>query len=1029
MPAAPDVFEDIIRHQSARELVPWLLTLKPTEVAGVRQRFLALTKALLAQGHGGTPDATWQQRELMFFLAALATYSRSDMQRPGLSRTGFLETALRDRGPDDPTLLVQAVLDHYRPAWFTEWLVGHVRRNPWVVPSFGTVHDLVVRGVLAPDEWLLAQATAHQLVAVGQEARVVLALTAPAAGQLLNPLQQLMLARLRAEKPQLLAGPAPLRFAELVLAEVQAQAALLRRGVPLLFEFDTPLDAMSTSSGERQERLTLDWLSLLPRLVASGHLDRGELLTRSLLALRRDFRRPLLTWFKNLYLSLLPSPAERLARQAELLELLAQPQSLVVNFALDQLKDVWTQPGFDPDPLLRQAEGLVSRPDLKTGLKALLAGLDKLARNHPDQVPALARLQAAALAHADAAVQQRAAQGLTTLLGAHPPRLSPAETADLLATVATYADLLPPAARKTLGPWLSAAPPAAPPAAPVGYAPCEEFVPELSAATAIAPVADWHELLFLTGPVLRADDPAAFERWLDGLLRLRRQFPADYPTLLHPYLYQAFPETLRAVQPAGIPLALAQHRFPAHRNGPRELIQALLLGWGTRFEQPAVARVSLVEFQYGNPDPLLRVEQARLLAAETLLRTAASPLPLLSTPTHAPHWVAPSALVAKLVAYEAASQEPAAADLALALARTAWRAEADAAAARQALPALRHQGVRSLLEWFSAPAAAPKRPVPLVAPHFAVAAGLPPVPTGGLAEALPWLAAVAARTRYSLANLPELHPLADYPGLAAPWQPGWEFVQRLVSYQENAFDPPVAVTRTWQELYVPTEHEGQAPPCSLLLYSLHARLPRHDYYYLAELAASLPFLLALVPGNPAPLHWHALRTACRTDTTGAEGRLAVEAVLRSLLSPGPAFAEPSTVLLAVGLTHAAPACRALALEVLLAAAAQYRLVPAALGSALGQLLAAEFVPVSRFADQLTQARGVAPATDDALRQLLEALLPALPAAPLRQTGALLTLYADLPGRATHPVPAPVQARLREWSASASLKKLVAPLLA
>jgi hypothetical protein len=85
--------------------------------------------------------------------------------------------------------------------------------------------------------------------------------------------------------------------------------------------------------------------------------------------------------------------------------------------------------------------------------------------------------------------------------------------------------------------------------------------------------------------------------------------------------------------------------------------------------------------------------------------------------------------------------------------------------------------------------------------------------------------------------------------------------------------------------------------------------------------------------------------------------------------------------------------------------------------------------VSRFADQLTQARGVAPATDDALRQLLEALLPALPAAPLRQTGALLTLYADLPGRAAYPVPAPVQARLREWSASASLKKLAAPLLA
>ena len=147
------------------------------------------------------------------------------------------------------------------------------------------------------------------------------------------------------------------------------------------------------------------------------------------------------------------------------------------------------------------------------------------------------------------------------------------------------------------------------------------------------------------------------------------------------------------------------------------------------------------------------------------------------------------------------------------------------------------------------------------------------------------------------------------------------------------------------------------------------------------------------------------------------------------LAPGPVFDEPATLLLAIGLTHHLAPVRALALEALLSATDHGRLVPTALATALGKLLSASFVPLPRLTASLTPARAINPRTDDALRQLLDALLPALPAAPLRQTGALLTLYADLPGRAAHPVPAPVQARLREWSASASLKKLAAPLLA
>jgi hypothetical protein len=109
--------------------------------------------------------------------------------------------------------------------------------------------------------------------------------------------------------------------------------------------------------------------------------------------------------------------------------------------------------------------------------------------------------------------------------------------------------------------------------------------------------------------------------------------------------------------------------------------------------------------------------------------------------------------------------------------------------------------------------------------------------------------------------------------------------------------------------------------------------------------------------------------------------------------------------------------------------AQGRLVPAALGEALGRLLGAGFVPVQRLTEGLAELRAIDPATDDALTQTLAALLPALPPEPPRNTRKLLDAYADLLGRTRQPVPAPAQARLREWQASASLKKTVAALLA
>lgn len=999
-----ETFEQLVRHRTPKELLPFLLALDKSDLVPVRQRTLSLEKELQDSSEPtGQPDQTRSQltpqRAHLLFLAGLATYSAKEARRlnPWYGNQLTLPEGWPAQGGVPPFL---TVIRQFRPAWLGEWLVRRTRDNRWSVPQYTLLRDLLTSELIPYDPWLTAQSVAHLPTHYNWR---------------------------RNEVP---GGDIP-NFDQVILADLRADEMLLRRDLPLLLDFDTMADTSSAWSGK--ERTVISWQTLLAALLASGDLDRSEWLTHCLLALRRDYRRPLLTWIKNLYAGLQPSPPELLARQGELLELLSHPLPLVVNFALDQLKEIWTQPGFELAALLPPAEALLSRQDLKTGLRTLLTGLDRLLKADPAQAAPLVRLYASALAHADAGVQERAAKSLAGLLGAKKPLLNADDTTEATATIATYAALLGPSARTVLAPWLALMP--TEPDALVTterYEPATDFQPELSAETAVTPVADWHELLFLTGQVLKHDDPLVLERWLDGLLRLQAELPADYAEQLQPYL----PQIITWGREPGQPLTVEQAQEVVSKGqqvlGQIGLTQALVLSWMLNFAEPLVPLVTAG--QYADFDPLVVVDQQRKSFAETLLRTRLA-LPLLSTPTHAPHWLAPNALVQRLLAYEAAGQQPEPTDLAIALARLAWANATEAAAATGQLSQLQHTGLRELLGWLLASTSTPL-------PTSVSTSETPPLtqsaeaPPGSLslAAALPWLWAVAARTRQPAGEFSALAALLppDCANVVHPCAMSWEIVNQSRTHKVTWKPGVTEETERWQELQARPLRPVAAPPTPVALYSLYPAEPSNPKYCwndLAALGANYPHLASLLPQYLAPLHWRPFTLSALRDSAETGFRQLLNQVLRGLLAPGPTFDEPVTLLLAVGLTYQQPTVRALALEALLAAIDYGRLVPAALAAALGKLLTAGFVPLPRLTAGLVQARAISPRTDDALRQLLDALLPALPAAPLRQTGALLTLYADLPGRAAHPVPAPVQARLREWSASASLKKLAAPLLA
>ncbi|MDO7886271.1 DUF6493 family protein [Hymenobacter cheonanensis] len=1037
--AKVDAFEQIIRHQSVVELMPFLLTLPKTDVVAVRKKTHSLHRELTEHRQLGLVTwgrtGTYAQLQ-MLFLAAFRTYSSKEaLAAPFANELSLLNPTLFSNNektslPHQQLLgLVKQLLAHHNPAWLAAWL-GDNNRNGFSAPiDFEILVDFERLGFITPSPRLVALSALGTLATYGTQATMLRQLNAYEHAQVaLVDTQQQGLAEMQQRFPWVAPNkPAP-AFANLIYERVSRNPALYERAIPFFFEFDINQDAASAHYQEHKVWQRVTWRDIILHLLATQHLNRADILTRCLLALRRDFRRPLLTWFKDLFLSLEPTRAERLARQTELTELLAHPLPLVVNFAIEQLKDVWPEPGFALAPLLQYADNLLLRPDLKTGLKTLLAGLARLPRQQPAHAPAVASLLAAALAHPDAGVQERAAKGLADLLGARKPLLAPAETAATLATLAGQAELLGPAARTVLATWLVATEPA--PAVAAAYAPLARFVPELSPATAIVPVADWHELLFLTGQVVRHDDPLALERWLDGLLRLHGQLPAGYAEQLGPYLVQVLP-FLKGKSGAQAQAILGTNGLRGHSG----LAQALLLSWAQGFTALRVPRV-LVQEDSDASDPLVAVEKQRLAAAEQHLHRQTG-LPLLSTPTHAPYWVAPSVLVQKLLAYQTAQREPDTADLAIALARTAHAHAADAQAALARLPQLHHDELRALLHWYLSPTAlAPPLPEiskkPLLKQWAArlhqLLPGSPAAPEP-LAEALPWLWVVAARTRFPAHVFSELPGpgATDYPGVAQPWVPSWEFEVKVNTYVETWKPGRPEVTHRATNLVFAASQPKPGLPSPLLLYSQHVHF-RNMAHASWSLGADYPFIAALVPANPAALHWHVVRTAGWADKLESAERDVITQALQHLLAAGPPFAEATTLVLAVGLLHHTPANRALAQEVLLRAVASQRLVPAALGQALGQLLGADYAPVARLADGLPQLRAVSPELDDALAQTLDTLLPGLPSNPPCNLRKLLEAYADLGARTGRPVPPAVRSRLAEWGQTAALKKLTASLV-
>lgn len=354
------------------------------------------------------------------------------------------------------------------------------------------------------------------------------------------------------------------------LHEVLSKDDELRNDVWKLLEVETEAFIAEAYAWEGKEFES--WPEAICKLADNSLLDRDRLLDSSLNSLTMDFKQNMISGVAKFHDQLLENDEQRSARQAKYLELLNAKVSLVVSFALKQLKAVDKAGQLDDRAFVAGAGPAFGAPT-KSPAKSTLTLLKKIGKRSPELQPRIAEmLIESALRHpADdivtaaidlmsqwpEAMSNAAAESLTGTLPDLPATVQ-AKARELLSSADVEVDIdetasvdtqevaeqlqqLKSDANELSEPWRSLAGVGDALAAidleawpgPLEFSPLE--VPVLTGVEPIAPIETQDELFDVVAhAVEEVTNPADFDRIIDAISRLGREETPEFERLAAP---------------------------------------------------------------------------------------------------------------------------------------------------------------------------------------------------------------------------------------------------------------------------------------------------------------------------------------------------------------------------------------------------------------------------------------------------------------------------------------------------------------
>ena len=407
---------------------------------------------------------------------------------------------------------------------------------------------------------------------------------------------------------------------------------------------------------------SLEWQKVFTLLCKKNYFPDKSFITSFIEVLLNPWKKNVLDMYCRWIEGLVPSEEELLPSQHTLFALLTLDKSSLINFAMKCIAQISTHPAFDFQAFADNFAFCFTVPKIA---KSQLIGVEILEKYYQKQAPTNPdyREQLAVLFTVpDVKLQEKVASLLTTYFNQE----------GLPEVIAPYRDYLKGKAKDLLQSLPS-------PNSSENSENSENSHSSHSshtfhtarAARTLAP----EDLLFLLGDCLREPAAHTIDVFLEGLITLQDDFPADWVKSLSPYIKQLTKRVDKEEIPTdaillGVLRALIDRR-------PLALDPKCSYTW----EELCKKRKKLSEKEFeaytqdyylGNAREVLPFlfRKGQMVIDSILLHCH---LPLLSTPTHLPFYIEAEVLVDKLLQYEAQGVQPDIDDLIVACNRLLFR--------------------------------------------------------------------------------------------------------------------------------------------------------------------------------------------------------------------------------------------------------------------------------------------------------------------------------------------------------------------
>ena len=417
---------------------------------------------------------------------------------------------------------------------------------------------------------------------------------------------------------------------------------------------------------------SLEWQKVFTLLCKKNYFPDKSFITSFIEVLLNPWKKNVLDMYCRWIEGLVPTEEELLPSQHTLFALLTLDKSSLINFAMKCIAQISTHPDFDFQAFADNFAFCFTVPKIA---KSQLIGVEILEKYYQKQAPTNPdyREQLAVLFTVpDAQLQEKVASLLTTYFNHE----------GLPEVIAPYRDYLKGKAQNLLQSLPSPNSSENSENSENSHTSHSFRTPKTAcAARTLTP----EDLLFLLGDCLREPAAHTIDVFLEGLITLQDDFPADWAKSLSPYIKQLSKRVDKEEIPTDAILLRVLRALIDRR--PLTLDPKCSYTW----EELCKKRKKLSEKEFeaytqdyylGNARQVLPfLFRKRQMVIDAILQHCH--LPLLSTPTHLPFYIEAEVLVDKLLQYETQGKAPDLDDLIVACNRLLFK-EVSAAAKEKA---------------------------------------------------------------------------------------------------------------------------------------------------------------------------------------------------------------------------------------------------------------------------------------------------------------------------------------------------------